>query len=207
MTSGDRQEEDFAYLFLLDNNVGKIIRIHTDGTIPTDNPWFNIPGAATENWSRGHRNPYGLAFSSDGFLWSSEHGPKGGDEFNVIAAGVNYGWPAASNGDQYSGVPIPDHTPGDGFIAPIITWTPAIAPAGMVRYNGNEFLDWNNDFLITGLQQRGIIRVRTKNTEATEMQRIDLGARIRSIAISQDGAIYIITDGEMGDIKRVTPIR
>jgi glucose/arabinose dehydrogenase len=207
MTSGDRQEEDFNYLFSLDNNNGKIIRIFTDGTIPTDNPWYNTPGAATENWTRGHRNAYGLAFSADGFLWSSEHGPLRGDEFNVIAAGANYGWPSVSNGSQYSGVDIPDHAPGDGYYAPTITWAPAIAPAGMVRYAGNEFLDWNNDFLLTGLQQHGIVRVRTLGITATEMQRIDLGTRIRSLAVSPQGAIFVVTDGATGNIIRVMPTR
>ncbi len=206
MTSGDRQELDFNYLFRLDNSNGKIIRIFPDGTIPTDNPWFNVPGAKQELYSRGHRNQYGLAFSRDNFLWSSEHGPQGGDEFNIIAAGVNYGWPVASNG-TLPGSNIVPHMAGDGFIAPIITWTPAIAPSGMVRYEGNEFLDWAGDFLLTGLQQRGIIRVRTRGSTATEMQRIDLGARIRSMAISSSGSIYIVTDGAIGEIRRVTPVR
>lgn len=206
MTLGDRQEEDFNYLFSLDNDTGKIIRIFPDGTIPTDNPWFNVPGAEQQLWSRGHRNPYGLVFSADGFLWSSEHGPTGGDEFNVIASGVNYGWPVVTNG-TLSGSNIGRHTEGDGFIAPVITWTPAVAPAGMVRYTGNEYFDWNNDFLLTGLQQRGIVRVRTQGIQAQEVQRIDLGARIRSIALAPDGGLFVVTDGETGEIRRLAPVR
>lgn len=207
MTSGDRSELDKDYLFSLANNNGKIIRIFTDGSIPSDNPWVGIPGAKGENWSRGHRNHYGLAFSGDGYLWSSEMGPKGGDEFNIIAAGVNYGWPAVSNGDHYSDDVIPDHAEGDGYVAPVISWTPVIAPSGMVRYMGNEFFDWSNDFLLTGLQSKALVRVRTRALAASEVQRIDLGDRIRSIAVSPKGEIFIVTDGAVGSIRKLSPVR
>lgn len=207
ITSGDRQELDATFLFSLNNNLGKIVRLNLDGSIPPDNPYLKYPGARGELWSLGHRNHYGLAFASDGVLWSSEMGPKGGDEFNIIAGEVNYGWPAVSDGNGYDGTPYPRDTPTDGYHPPIISWTPVIAPAGMVRYNGNEFFDWNNDFLLTGLQQRGIVRVRTNNNQAQEVQRIDLGARIRDIAVSPKGEIYVVTDGATGEIRKLTPVR
>lgn len=207
ITSGDRQELDATFLFSLTNNLGKIVRLNLDGSIPPDNPYLRYPGARGELWSLGHRNHYGLAFAADGVLWSSEMGPRGGDEFNIIAGEVNYGWPAVSDGDGYDGTPYPRDTASDGYHPPIISWTPVIAPAGMIRYNGNEFFDWNNDFLLAGLQQRGIVRVRTSSNQAREMQRIDLGARIRDIAVSPTGEIYVLTDGATGEIRKLTPVR
>ncbi|MBU3991757.1 MAG: PQQ-dependent sugar dehydrogenase [Alphaproteobacteria bacterium] len=206
LTSGDRQELDAAFLFDLSNNLGKMIRLRIDGTVPNDNPFFGTPGAKTEIWSLGHRNAYGLGFAPDGRLWSAEHGPKGGDELNIILPGRNYGWPAVSNGDNYDGSPIPDHAPGDGFDAPVISWTPVIAPAGMIFYRGNEYADWRGDILLTGLQSKGLVRVRVSGDTAQEVQRIDLGTRIRDIAEGLDGSLWIITDGAAGELRKLSPV-
>jgi glucose/arabinose dehydrogenase len=133
-------------------------------------------------------------------------GPMGGDELNVIASGKNYGWPLVSNGSNYDGSDIPDHHPGDGFEAPLISWTPVIAPAGMLFYKGSEFADWRGDILLTGLKSKALVRVRVTGNTAAEVQRIDLGARTRDIAEGPDGSLWIITDGASGELKRITPV-
>jgi len=206
ITSGDRQEIDEAFLFSLANNIGKTIRIFPDGGIPGDNPFVATPGALREIWSIGHRNPYGLVFAQDGRLWSSEHGPAGGDEFNLILAGLNYGWPAVSNGNHYNGTNIPDHSPGDGFEAPKVSWSPVIAPAGMIFYRGSLFEDWTGDALLTGLQSHGLVRVHITGNTAAEVQRIALGDRIRDVAEAGDGSLWILTDGSTGELIRLTPV-
>ena len=206
ITSGDRQELDPAFLFALDNNLGKIVRILPDGRVPAGNPFVATSGARPEIWTFGHRNQYGLAFAPDGDLWSSEHGPKGGDEFNLIRPGSNYGWPTVSNGSQYDDTPIPDHAPGDGFVAPAFSWTPVIAPAGMIFYRGNVFGSWRGDALLTGLSSTALVRVRVNGATASEVQRIDLGARIRDVAEGPDGSLYILTDGVTGELRKLTPV-
>jgi glucose/arabinose dehydrogenase len=206
LTSGDRQELDASFLFDLSNTLGKILRFNRDGSIPADNPFAASATAKKEIWTIGHRNHYGLAFTRDGLLWSSEMGPKGGDELNIVKPGLNYGWPAVSNGDNYVGPPIPDHAPGDGYEAPVISWTPVIAPAGMIVCKGKLFADWSGDILLTGLQSRGIVRVRPMGTTATEVQRLDLGTRVRDIAEAPDGSLWILTDGPSGELRRLSPV-
>jgi glucose/arabinose dehydrogenase len=206
ITSGDRQELDSAFLFSLDNNLGKVVRILPDGRVPADNPYASTPGARPEIWTRGHRNHYGLAFAPDGNLWSSEQGPMGGDEFNLIRAGSNYGWPAVSNGSFYDGGNIPDHAPGDGYFAPAISWTPVIAPGGMIFYRSDIFGAWRGDAILTGFQSRGLVRVRVVGETASEVQRLDLGARIRDIVEAPDGSLFILTDGDAGELRKISPV-
>lgn len=205
ISSGDRQELDPNFLFSLSNNLGKMIRIFPDGSIPPDNPFVGRPGALPEIWSLGHRNPYGLAFSPDGNLWSSEMGPKGGDEFNLILPSLNYGWPAVSYGDNYDGSPIPKPATGDGYEPSKIVWTPVIAPAGMIFYKKGMFENWTGDVLLTGLQSQGLVHVRVTGTNAQEIERFSLGARVRDIAEAPDGSLWIITDGSAGSLIRLTP--
>ena len=206
ITSGDRQEVDTTVLQHLDSNIGAVVRLFADGSVPTDNPFYFTAGARPEIWTYGHRNPYGLAFAPDGLLWSSEMGPLGGDELNVVLRGQNYGWPLVSNGDDYSGAVIPDHAPGDGFEAPKFSWTPVIAPAGMLFYKGQEFGDWRGDILLTGLKSDGLVRVRVAGNTAQEVQRIGLGTRIRDIAEGADGSLWVITDGAAGELRKLTPV-
>lgn len=206
ISSGDRQELDSNFLFDLTNNIGKMIRLNADGSVPAGNPYASSPGSRPEIWTIGHRNAYGLVFTPDTRLWSSEMGPKGGDELNIILPGRNYGWPAVSNGDNYDGSPRVRHTPGDGYEGPRISWTPVIAPAGMIYYGGEEFADWRDSLLLTGLQSKGIVRVRTSGDDAQEVQRVDLGVRVRDIAQGPNGSLYIITDGSAGALRRLTPL-
>ena len=129
----------------------------------------------------------------------------GGDEFNLITRGLNYGWPAVSNGSQYGGSDIPDHAPGDGFEAPAFSWTPVIAPAGMIFYSGRLFESWTGDAILAGLQSKGLVRVRINGNSASEVQRIDLGERVRDVAQAADGSIWVLSDGTAGKLYRVTP--
>lgn len=203
VTAGERQRGSPAQD--MTQTLGKIIRINADGSIPADNPFVSTAGARTEIWSLGHRNPYGLAFDSAGRLWEHEMGPEGGDEFNLVARGGNYGWPNVSNGQDYGGGNIPDHAPGDGYVAPLLSWTPVIAPGGMILYSGNLFAAWRGDAIIAGLVSQGLVRVRLTPTSAVEQQRIALGARIREVEQGPDGAIWVLEDSSSGRLLRLVP--
>ncbi len=205
LTAGDRQEyanwpQDPS------NTIGKTIRLMRDGTIPSDNPFSGRPGMLGEIWTLGHRNPYGLAFDSAGRLWQNEMGPFGGDELNVITPGANYGWPLVSNGQNYDGSDIPDHKAGDGFAAPALFWTPVIAPSGMIIYSGVRFENWRGNAIISGLTSKGLVRVRLDGANATEVERIDLGMRIRAVAQGPDGAIWVLEDRPSARLIRLDPI-
>ena len=203
VTAGERQRGSPAQD--ITQTLGKIIRINADGSIPADNPFVSTAGARTEIWSLGHRNPYGLVFDASGRLWEHEMGPEGGDEFNLITRGGNYGWPNVSNGQDYGGGNIPDHAPGDGYVAPLLSWTPVIAPGGMILYSGSLFAAWQGDAIIAGLVSQGLVRVRFTPTSATEMQRIALGARIREVEQGPDGAIWVLEDSSSGRLIRLVP--
>ncbi len=196
VAAGDRQE--LMPVQDLSNTLGKTIRLLADGSIPTDNPFVGRVGAMPEIWSLGHRNPYGMVFDASGRLWQHEMGPMGGDELNVIQRGGNYGWPLVSNGENYGGSPIPDHASGDGFVAPTTSWTPVIAPAGMIIYSGSLFGAWRGNALITGLRSDGLVRVALDGENASEVARVSLGARIREVEQGPDGAIWVLEDGPDG---------
>jgi len=203
VTAGERQQGSPAQD--LTKTLGKVIRLNADGSVPGDNPFVATAGARPEIWSYGHRNPYGLFFDPAGRLWENEMGPEGGDEFNLIAAGGNYGWPNASNGQDYGGGNIPDHTPGDGYVAPLAWWTPVIAPGGMILYSGTLFGAWQGDAIIAGLVSQGLVRVRFTPTSAAEVQRIALGQRIREVEQGPDGAIWVLEDSGSGRLLKLTP--
>ena len=201
VTAGERHQgapaQDLA------TTLGKIIRIRPDGTIPADNPFIGTGGALPEIWTRGHRNPYGLVFASDGRLFASEHGPEGGDEFNLITRGANYGWRTVSQGND--GEVLPRHSTRPDFAAPLVSWTPAIAPSGMIQYTGSLFAGWNGDFVLGGLQAQGLVRVRVTGSSASEVGRIALGRRIREVEQGPDGTIWVLEDGAGGRLLRLTP--
>ncbi|MFV0624673.1 PQQ-dependent sugar dehydrogenase [Sphingomonas sp. ac-8] len=203
VTSGERQQGTPAQD--MSGTLGKIVRISLDGTAAPGNPFAATPNAKAEIWSLGHRNPYGLVFASDGRLFESEMGPAGGDEFNLIEPGRNYGWPRVSEGDNYDGSSIPRHASDPSYTAPLVSWTPVIAPGGMIQYRGTAFSGWSGDFLLAGLVQQGIVRVRVSGNQASEVARIGLGARIREIEEGPNGSLWVLRDGSDGALVELTP--
>ena len=206
ISSGERQE--FTPAQDMNANLGKIVRLNADGSVPADNPFASRGGVAAQIWSLGHRNPLGIAFAPDGRLWEHEMGPAGGDEFNLIERGVNYGYPIVSEGDHYDGRPIPDHEARDEFRPPAIAWTPVISPAGMIFYTGNLFPQWRGSALIGGLSGRALVRVEVDGNRAREAERWDMGQRIREVEQGPEGAVYLLEDernGEGGRLLRLVP--
>lgn len=193
VSSGERQKFDPAQN--MKSNLGKILRLNEDGTAAVGNPFYKQGGVTAEIWSLGHRNPLGMAFDRQGQLWVVEMGPKGGDELNIITKGENYGYPIVSNGDHYSGQPIPDHHTRPEFKAPEIDWTPVISPSSMIIYRGQQFPAWQNKALIGGLSSEAIIVVDLEHKPVKEVQRLDMKKRIRGLREAQDGSIWVIEDG------------
>ncbi|MBT8372297.1 MAG: PQQ-dependent sugar dehydrogenase [Deltaproteobacteria bacterium] len=203
ITSGDRQKLTPAQNF--DGHLGKLLRLNDDGTVPTDNPWQNRGEIAKQFWTVGHRNMLGIDFDADERLWVHEMGPCHGDELNLIIAGKNYGWPIVSNGDHYSGVPIPDHDTRPEFEAPRAFWVPSIAPSGLVIYDGGMFTGWKGSALIGGLVSRALIQVDIKGETAKEVERFKWGERIREVEQGPEGALYVLEDGSGGRLLKLTP--
>ncbi|MGC1696317.1 MAG: PQQ-dependent sugar dehydrogenase [Pseudolabrys sp.] len=193
----------------LDNHIGKIVRIRPDGSVPPDNPFVNKQGALPEIWAYGLRNAEGLAFNpADGKLWEQEHGPKGGDEINIIEKGKNYGWPKVSFGVNYDGTPVgAGKSEMAGVQAPLWHWTPSIAPSGMAFYTGNLFPDWKGSLLNGALKFELLSRLTLKGDTAVKEERLlqSLRERIRDVRQGPDGAIYLLTDNSSGRILRVAP--
>lgn len=195
ISSGERQKKDPAQDMSM--NLGKIIRLHPDGSVPKDNPFVSDSNKiASQFWTVGNRNVLGMRFDENGKLWISEMGPKDGDEFNLIEKGKNYGWPIVSNGRNYSGTPIPDHDTRPEFAAPKVTWTPVISPSSMSLYTAgthNDFPAWQGDFLVGGLSSKALVVVDVKNDNtASERYRYDMGERIRSV-LTVDGKVWVLS--------------
>jgi glucose/arabinose dehydrogenase len=203
ISSGERQKFDPAQQ--MTGNLGKIVRLNDDGSVPEDNPFYDRGDVTAEIWTLGHRNPLGLAFDADGRLWNTEMGPLHGDEFNRVVKGRNYGYPIVSEGDHYNGEPIPDHDTHPEFEAPAVAWVPTIAPAGLIFYSGGLFPQWQGSALIAGLASRAIIRVEVEGDTAREAERFDMGARIRELAQGPDGAVWVLEDRDGGRLLKLTP--
>ena len=216
ITSGDRQQ--FTPAQDMQSNMGKVLRLHADGSVPADNPFVDYysaepkiyrVGVFPQIWSLGHRNPLGIALDTQDRLWVVEMGPLGGDELNLIERGANYGYPVVSNGDHYDRREIPDHDSHPEFNAPALWWTPVISPADMVVYNGDAFADWQGDALIAGLSAKGIVRVElTADGTAEEVERFDMDARIRALELSADGSLWVLEDdrgSSRGRLLKLTP--
>ena len=215
ISSGDRQK--FTPAQDLQSNLGKVLRLRDDGSVPDDNPFVDYSerdplvddeGVYGQIWSLGHRNPLGIAFDLDGQLWNIEMGPAGGDELNRVVRGGNYGYPVVSNGDHYDGREIPDHDTRPEFNAPAAWWTPVISPGNLMFYRGSLFQDWRGNALVAGLSSRAIVRIEIDGDSAREVARYDMGARIRSVVEAPDGALWVLED-ERGDsggrLLRLTP--
>jgi aldose sugar dehydrogenase len=159
-----------------------------------------------ETWTLGHRNPYGLAFAPDGRLWSTEMGPRGGDELNLIERGKNYGWPIVSEGMNYDRVPIPAHATHPEFAAPKLFWVPSISPTSLLIYSGDLFPDWKGSGLIGTLTGTGLIRVTFNGDRAEKAEQWDMPRkRIRFVGQGPEGAVYLLEDGDGGRLLRLTP--
>jgi glucose/arabinose dehydrogenase len=193
----------------LDNHIGKIVRITPEGTAPKDNPFLGKEDALPEIWAYGLRNPQGLAFNpADGKLWEQEHGPKGGDEINIIERGGNYGWPVVSFGVNYDGSPVGDGSQHRrGMVDPVWHWTPSIAPSGMAFYTGDAFPGWKGSLINGALKFELVSRLTLHGDKAASEERIlqELHERIRDVRQGPDGAIYLLTDNDSGRILRVSP--
>lgn len=206
ISSGERQKFDPAQD--MQSNLGKVVRLNPDGSVPDDNPFADQGGVAAQIWTLGHRNPLGLAFDDHGRLWEHEMGPMGGDELNLIERGSNYGYPIVSNGDHYDGRPIPDHDTRPQFNAPEVSWNPVISPSGFIIYSGDAFPDWQGDGLIGGLSSQALVRIEFDGVEAKEAERFDMGQRIRGVEQGPAGAIFLLedqSDGAGGRLIKLTP--
>ena len=202
VSSGERQKFDPAQD--LKTNLGKVLRLNDDGTPVAGNPFQQQGGVTAEIWSLGHRNPLGMAFDENGQLWVVEMGPKGGDELNLILKGANYGYPKVSNGDHYSGLPIPDHSTRPEFKAPAIDWTPVISPSSLIIYSGQQFPLWQHKALIGGLSSKAIVVVDLKAQPVQEIQRLEMKQRIRGLHQAQDGSIWVIEDGPQAKLLKLS---
>lgn len=203
ITSGERMRFEPAQS--LAQNLGKIVRINSDGTTPTDNPFVGKEGQRGDIWSYGHRNILAAAVDPSGQLWAFEMGPLGGDEVNLIEKGKNYGWPVVSNGDNYNSSPIPDHPSRKEFQAPVRTWTPVVSPSGAIFYNGSLFNGWRGSALVGGLSSQALVRLTFAGRKVATEERVNMGRRIRDVVQTPDGALLMIVDAKSGDLIRLTP--
>ena len=191
------------------SNLGAVVRINPDGSIPQDNPFVNKEGHRPDLYTKGNRNPLGGAiYPETKELWINEMGPKGGDELNVIKPGKNYGWPlVAVNAVHYNDAPIPPHESRPEFEEPIYAWTPVISPSGMIFYGQSLFPDWKGNAFIGGLSSRALVRLKVEGGKVTEEEKINMGFRVRDVIESPDGAILLLSDGPKGELLRLTPAR
>ncbi len=191
----------------LDNHCGKIHRIYDDGSIPSDNPFVKQDGAMPSIFSYGHRNPQGVSLNpADGKIWTHEHGPRGGDEINLIRKGANYGWPVISYGINYNGTTFTDKTEAEGMEQPEWYWVPSIAPCGMDFVEGNRYPGWEGSLLTGSLRFRHLSRCRLEGDKVVE-EEITLGniGRVRNVAMGPDGYIYVAVENP-GYIFRLIPV-
>jgi glucose/arabinose dehydrogenase len=194
IASGERQK--FTPAQDMAGNLGKIVRLLPDGTPAPGNPFAEKGGVAAQVWTLGHRNILGLKFDAQGRLWDLEHGPKGGDELNLVKQGQNYGWPVVANGDHYDGRKIPHHTTRPDFAAPAMSWNPVIAPGNFIFYRGSTFPAWRGQAVIAAMKPSAIVRVAIDGEKAREVARYPMDHRIRDIAEREDGSVWLLEDGE-----------
>lgn len=203
ISSGERQKFDPSQD--MQSNMGKIVRLYDDGSVPKDNPFYDQGGVTAQIWSLGHRNPLGMAFDVEGRLWNTEMGPLHGDELNLVKKAANYGYPIVSNGDHYSGEKIPDHDTRPEFTKPAAWWKPTIAPSEVIFYSADLFKAWQGSAFIAGLKPEAIIRIEIDGESAKEVERFDMGQRIREVEQGPDGAIWVLEDGGNANLLKLTP--
>ena len=209
ITLGDRGEDERAQK--PDDHAGSVIRLHDDGRVPSDNPYAGKPGWKPEKFTLGNRNMQGAALHPlTGILWTHEHGPQGGDEVNVIRAGVNYGWPVITYGVQYFiGTRIGEGTHKPGMAQPLHYWAPSIAPSGMAFYTGDKFPAWRGDLFVGALRDQMLVRLKLDGEKVVREERMlkNVLGRIRDVRNGPDGYLYLLTDESNGMLARIEPAR
>jgi glucose/arabinose dehydrogenase len=208
ITVGERGQDERAQ-DLADLN-GAVIRLHPDGSVPQDNPFAGRADARPEIFSYGHRNPQGMAVHPEtGAVWTHEHGPRGGDEVNVVRPGVNYGWPVITHGISYAGFPIGEGEEKPGMAQPLYHWVPSIAPSGMAFYTGDEFPDWRGDLFVGALRDELLARLEIDGERVVAEERLLEGTigRIRDVETGPDGFLYLLTDESDGGLYRLEPAK
>ncbi len=207
ITVGERGNKDTAQN--LARHGGSVVRIKPDGSVPDDNPFIGKSGVRPEIYSFGHRNPQGMAVHPEtGRIWTQEHGPRGGDEVNLIEPGVNYGWPEITWGINYSGEPVGRGLRElDGMAQPVHYWDPSIAPSGMTFYEGDAFPEWQGDLFVGALKYQLIARLEMEGDKVVAEERLLQGqlGRIRDVRTGPDGFLYILTDDPNGGLYRLQP--
>ena len=191
----------------LSNHFGSLVRVTDDGKVPQDNPFIGVAGAQPEIYSYGHRNQQSIAVErGSGKIYQTEHGPRGGDELNLIEAGKNYGWPVATYGIDYSGARISPYTSYEGTKQPLLDWTPSIGPSGMTIYDGAQFPDWQGDIFVSSLIHSKIIHIDMVDGAPQRQSDMfsEIGDRLRDIRTGADGALYILSEGDNGKLWRVS---
>ena len=203
---GDRGKRNQAQLLNYPN--GKIHRLHDDGSIPKNNPFIQEKNAIKSIWTYGNRNPQGLAIHPvSAIIFETEHGPRGGDELNILSSGKNYGWPEITYGKNYSGTTITKYTHKEGMEQPVIHWTPSIAVCGIDFYDGEIFKNWKNDLLVSSLKFENLYRLKIKDNKVTEQEIVyRAGSRIRDVETGPEGFIYLALE-DPGRIVRFIPIK
>ena len=192
----------------LASNLGKIVRINGDGSVPPGNPFATNSGARPEIWSTGHRNVSGMAFQpGTSRLWAVEFGPKGGDELNLIEKGRNYGWPLVNEGVNYDDSPIPRHATRPEFVRFVRAWTPVISPGNLTFYTGEQFPQWRGNAFIAGLSSQAIIRLTIDGDKVTSEEVIPMGRRIRNVMQGRDGSLLALSESPNAELLRLTPAR
>lgn len=190
------------------NHLGKIVRLNRDGSVPADNPLVDKAGAAAEVYSLGHRNVQGIVYDAQHQrLYSHEHGPRGGDELNLIEPGTNYGWPLVSFGVDYTGAQVTPYTELPGFEPPLLHWTPSVAPSSLMLYRGELFPQWRGDLFASTLAEKSVRRIRLQDGQLAGEAVLfeELEERIRAVYAGPDGALYLLTDNAQGRLLRVVP--
>lgn len=208
ITVGDR----FSYMHQAQDprdHLGSIMRINDDGTVPEDNPFVGHKDYKPEIYSYGHRNVQGLVVDeATGRIWQHEHGPKGGDEVNILKAGANYGWPEITYGINYNGEIISDKTHMDGMEQPVIYWDPSIAPCGMDFYTGDKFPEWQGDIFVGALAKTHLRRLHVEGEKITEQEvLLDGLGRVRDVQTGPDGYLYVLVDALDGQVLRLEPLK
>jgi glucose/arabinose dehydrogenase len=193
----------------LSSDLGKIVRLWPDGTIPKDNPFVERKGARPEIWSLGHRNALAAAFDAQQRLWVVEMGPRGGDELNLIMKGRDYGWPSIGYGEEYSGQRIHESTQAAGMEQPVYYWDPVISPGALAIYSGALFPEWQGSLFIAGLSSKALIRLTLDGDRVSGEERLltDRKERLREVVQGPEGALYLLTDGGNAKLLKVTPDR